>query len=153
MCDRTINVLPMPISSARMPPPVSEGGDIEKDPVIECLYLSIAISTYTEREASPIKLPSFFARIVGMPQRECRWHWPILSLKHEVQCLLLVSVLPTRQHENPGIELKERRCTVGRPLGMFPTYSSKDDLIRTSFSILFRLPSRCKELQTSANFL
>jgi hypothetical protein len=37
MCDKTVKDLPMPISSARMPPPVSEGAEGEIIPVIECL--------------------------------------------------------------------------------------------------------------------
>jgi hypothetical protein len=55
IADSIVKVLPKPISSARIPPPVSIGSSFFSKPVIECIYLDFVSYLTRERNLADIR--------------------------------------------------------------------------------------------------
>jgi len=79
IADRIVKVLPKPISSARIPPPVSLGISFFSKPVIECVYLNCVSHSTDERGLSNAQILT-----VLFPKTIFRRNRAILALKDEI---------------------------------------------------------------------
>lgn len=79
IAESIVNVLPKPISSARIPPPVSFGVSFFSKPVIECIYLNCVSYLRGKRSVSNAQILIFlFPKTILWRNRS------ILALKDEI---------------------------------------------------------------------
>jgi hypothetical protein len=79
IAESIVNVLPKPISSARIPPPVSLGVSFFSKPVIECIYLNRVSYLRGKRSVSNAQILTFlFPKTILWRNRS------ILALKDEI---------------------------------------------------------------------